>query len=729
MSETKTGGKAPVIMRKLSGETGNKIKNHIRFAGRIAAAAGYALLLFWYCTHSSYYGDGSLPGSLFTTPRTWFMITAVIGLIALSLTPNRLSEERNRRLGISWCVLAPFAVYFSLLYLNAAKFKIRFFELDKIALFFTFWFLFAVMLAFLLITGSVRVSAVLLAVPIAVIGIVNQFIIVFRGMAISGGDLFSLGTALTVAAGYDYEIDWYIFMEVFLTFTICVLSFKLRGFRLFAWKQRAALAAAWVVSAGAYYHICCQTSFLQDHDIKSEGYTHQLRYKKFDMIFTTLCTCFYLAADKPEGYSLDKVQELASAYVEDPEKLGGTADGDSGEDEEGAISFPAGLSRVTAAGLSDEPETIAAEGSPNVIVIMNESLADYTDIGEGLEFSEDYMPFLHSLKENTIKGTAYASIFGANTPNSEYEFLTGCTMGFLPPSSVGFHLFVRGAMPSLASELKSAGYYTLAMHPYRGTNYRRNIVYPQIGFDKYYARVNFSSPEYIRSYISDQELFDRIISEYKKNNARTDAPLFSYNVTVQDHGGYSLSNTRNLDTSLRVLTPRIDTEKAQVYANLVRESDRAFESLVSYFSEQEEPTVIIMFGDHQPNLGDDTYRHLIGDEEQLSPEELMEKYKVPFIAWANYDIEEETIEKTSLNYLYSILAERLDLPMTGYQEYLVNLSEELPVLAAGGYWTKDGEFYTLDDVESPYFEMVNDYHILEYNYIFGKKHRCLELFT
>lgn len=43
----------------------------------------------------------------------------------------------------------------------------------------------------------------------------------------------------------------------------------------------------------------------------------------------------------------------------------------------------------------------------------------------------------------------------------------------------------------------------------------------------------------------------------------------------------------------------------------------------------------------------------------------MEKYKIPFVIWANYDIQEETVEKTSLNYLYSILADRLGFPMTG----------------------------------------------------------------
>ena len=138
----------------------------------------------------------------------------------------------------------------------------------------------------------------------------------------------------------------------------------------------------------------------------------------------------------------------------------------------------------------------------------------------------------------------------------------------------------------------------------------------------------------------------------------------------------------------------------------------------------------MMFGDHQANRGDSTYTYLLGKkEDDLTPEELMEKYKVPFVCWANYDIEEEVIEKTSLNYLYCTLADRLGLPLTGYQKYLLDLSEEIPVLAAGGYWTADGDFYELDDETSPYFDRINEYNILEYNYIFGKDNRDLDLFS
>ena len=367
---------------------------------------------------------------------------------------------------------------------------------------------------------------------------------------------------------------------------------------------------------------------------------------------------------------------------------------------------------------------------PNLVIIMNESWADYTEIGRGLALSEDCMPFIRNLTENTIKGNAYASIFGGNTPNSEYEFLTGNTMGFLPESSVGFNLFVRGEMPTLASQLKSQGYSTLAMHPYRGENYRRHIVYPQIGFDTYYTRDDFGNADYIRNYISDQSLADRIILEYEKHqNTGTDAPLMSYNVSIQNHGGYYSSNVKNLDMDIQVLNEGIDHTKAEIYVNLVRETDEMFRNLVSYFEEQEEPTVILMFGDHQANIGDSTYQYLIGNEENCTQEELMEKYKVPFIIWANYDVEEEMVEKTSLNYLYTLMADRLNLPMTGYQKYLLELQEEIPVLNAQGYWTADGSFYELDDKSSPYYDRINEYNILEYNYIFGQEDRNLNMFS
>ena len=680
--------------------------------GRYAAAVLPAALLLYYCTHAALYA-GEHHTFILASGRTYVVSLICFLLIVLALVPVRLSERANRITSWSWFVLAPFAVYFSLLYMNASKFSIKFFELNRIALVLTFVFLFLLETAVLILTGSIRFAVVTMAVLIAALGIANSFVISFRGMALSAADLFSLGAAASVASEYTYELDWYMYMELLCTLAICMFSLKLHGGRILHPALRAAVLVLWCGVAGSFYYLCCRTDFLEQHDIRSQGFTHQLRYKNYDMIFTTLTTCFYLSVEKPEGYSLDKVKEIAAPYLTDGKNKAVSDDKNTASTSGNAAANAA----------------IAAGETPNLIVIMNESFADYTSIGKGLDLSEDGMPFIHSLTENTIKGTAYVSIFGGNTPNSEYEFLTGNTMGFLPASSVGFNLFVRGNLPSIASELKSQGYETLAMHPYRGTNYRRNLVYPQIGFDTFYTRDDFTQAKYIRSYISDDTLAQRIITEFNKHEESTDTPLFSYNVTIQNHGGYFASNTRNLDLDITVEDPEVDQTKTTLYVNLIRESDQMLQNLVNYFEDKEAPTVIVMFGDHQANLGDDTYEYLVGNEDEISREERMEKYKVPFVIWANYDIPEETIERTSLNYLYSILADRLDFPMTGYQKYLLALSEKIPALCAQGYWGDDGNYYELEDEGSPYYDLINEYNILEYNDIFGGKDRDLEFFA
>lgn len=708
--------------------------------GRYAAAVLPAALLLYYCTHAALYA-GEHHTFILASGRTYVVSLICFLLIVLALVPVRLSERANRITSWGWFVLAPFAVYFSLLYMNASKYSIKFFELNRIALVLTFVFLFLFETAVLILTGSIRFAVVTMAVLIAALGIANSFVISFRGMALSAADLFSLGAAASVASEYTYELDWYMYMELLCTLAICMFSLKLYGGRILHPAVRAAVLVLWCGVAGSFYYLCCRTDFLEQHDIRSQGFTHQLRYKNYDMIFTTLTTCFYLSVEKPEGYSLDKVKEIAAPYLTEDagdDANAATADTDVRQaSSENTTSQTDGKNQAA----SDDKNTastsgnaaanaaIAAGETPNLIVIMNESFADYTSIGKGLDLSEDCMPFIHSLTENTIKGTAYVSIFGGNTPNSEYEFLTGNTMGFLPASSVGFNLFVRGNLPSIASELKSQGYETLAMHPYRGTNYRRNLVYPQIGFDTFYTRDDFTQAKYIRSYISDDTLAQRIITEFNKHEESTDMPLFSYNVTIQNHGGYFASNTRNLDLDITVEDPEVDQTKTTLYVNLIRESDQMLQNLVNYFEDKEAPTVIVMFGDHQANLGDDTYEYLVGNEDEISREERMEKYKVPFVIWANYDIPEETIERTSLNYLYSILADRLDFPMTGYQKYLLALSEKIPALCAQGYWGDDGNYYELEDESSPYHDLINEYNILEYNDIFGGKDRDLEFFA
>ena len=116
---------------------------------------------------------------------------------------------------------------------------------------------------------------------------------------------------------------------------------------------------------------------------------------------------------------------------------------------------------------------------------MNEAFADMSVLAD-YETSEDCLPFISSLKENSVKGKLHVSIVGGNTPNSEFEFLTGMSMGFLPAGSIPYQQFIKSPLPSLVTQMNDLGYRTVAMHPYLASGWDRNTVYPYLGFEETY---------------------------------------------------------------------------------------------------------------------------------------------------------------------------------------------------------------------------------------------------
>ena len=102
-----------------------------------------------------------------------------------------------------------------------------------------------------------------------------------------------------------------------------------------------------------------------------------------------------------------------------------------------------------------------------------------------LETNEDYMPFIHSLTENTIKGSLSMPVFGAGTSNSEFEFLSGDSISFLPTGCNVYQSYVKDTVPSLVSTLGVLGYSRTAFHPYYGEGWNRRNVYPLLGFENY----------------------------------------------------------------------------------------------------------------------------------------------------------------------------------------------------------------------------------------------------
>lgn len=540
------------------------------------------------------------------------------------------------------------------------------------------------------ICGNQKVTTVFYLALLYGIGAANYFVLSFRGSPVVPSDIASAGTAKNVAANYTYTLTTAFISNLIIILYVCTIICKNKKFKPIGESRKVLIpliVLGFVVNAG-FIH---QESFLEHYSIKVNVWNQKKGYSKNGTLFGFAMNFKYLTAEKPDGYSMKEVKKIAENYMDE-----------------------------------EEPEGKIQDEKPNIIVIMDEAFSDLSVIHK-FETNKDYMPFIKSLEKNTVKGQLYVSVFGGNTCNTEMEFLTGNTMAFLPNGSIGYTQFIKGELPNLTTTLKKQNYTgNYAFHPYLADGWNRVNVYNWFGFSDFLSQDDVDNPTLYRKYISDESDFDKIIELYEQNKKENgEDPFYLFNVTMQNHGGYT-ETYANFENDVEITDENSD-EQANQYLSLIKKTDEAFEQLVKYFEKVDEPTMIVMFGDHEPSLDDSFYEKLYGKKlADLTQEELQKKYQTPYVIWANYDIDEEE-KDMSANYLSSYILKIAGLETTGYNRFLLNLQKKVPIINAVGYIGADGKQYTFDD-ESEYKSDILKYQILQYNNLIDTKHRYTQFF-
>lgn len=566
------------------------------------------------------------------------------------------------------------------------------------------------------LTGSVRMGFRFATLVPMLFGLTNYFVVSFRGSPIVPWDLLSFGTAASVADNYEFVLSWKAFYSVLAFIWMILLSSK-STVKLGRKKLRvisiAAYAALMFLYVGEIQNSAVQSFFGMDTTL----FTLNVLYRNNGIAAAFLGNLRFLNIEQPSGYSVDKVDALMK-QVEADEQGEEDAKNEPETDAQGeTVQATQAETNATA-----ETEAPASSGQyPNIVVIMNEAFSDLSVWGD-FATSEEVMPFFKSLQQEAVGGELYVSVKGGNTANTEFEFLTGDTMGFLPKGSIPYQQYINDETPSLASYLKTLGYSTTAIHPYNRTGWDRDTVYEKFGFDEFLDKDSFSSPYRLRGYISDKSAFDKIREQFSIKG--DDERKFIFEVTMQNHGGYSRETP---DFNIYLTLPEVTGKTTSVvatekYLTLINQTDRALEELIDYFKEQDEPVIVVMFGDHQPSdYITNVIQRICGATTSDSLADLEQGYRVPFVMWSNYGLEHKYYDGISVNYLSSILMENAGIPLTGYQTFLKKLMETLPVINANVYRDADGNFYNYED--DAYSGELKDYQMLQYNHLVDKKHR------
>lgn len=356
----------------------------------------------------------------------------------------------------------------------------------------------------------------------------------------------------------------------------------------------------------------------------------------------------------------------------------------------------------------------------NFVFIMNESFADPALFEELYPHTGgDILPNLHQLFEEYPSGYMYSPEYGGGTANVEFEGYTGLSNFWARNSPYVNSLSKSTGVLSAASWSKLFGFETLGIHAYDGTMYKRNIVYPILGFDDFLEEkeMQFMEHEGKSEYPNDWSAYQEVLAQIQENDGAQMVGL----VTMQNHGPYWVPEYEEID-----FWPigREDYNLA-VHWQSIHNGDQYLADFLAELDELDEPTVVLFFGDHAPGLYGD-YK----DSEDAEVERLA--HLTPYLIYANFDIESPYTEKevAEMNAAVGLEfeTEGVDLPTTtpnclmntvynllGIEKpalfYLLDeVCTETPILSAA-YYGKDAPEMS---------EALRDYELVNYDVLAGK---------
>ena len=527
------------------------------------------------------------------------------------------------------------------------------------------------------IAGRTSISMAICVSAIAIIGVGNYFVVMFRSNPIVPWDIYSFETAMSVADNYVFSVDWALAEHIAMFILMLIVGVR-TNIRLNKKILRPILTVAMCIPAYFYISYLWQDNLERNTGLNDTLFNAKYMHSKDGFFVSFILDIHFLQIEEPKNYSdeyaLSLLNEQEVEKVETPEEL------------------------------------------PDIIAIMDETFSDPAVLGE-FETNKDYMPFVHSILRgevaNTISGYTDVSVLGGNTANSEFEFLTGNSMAFFPNGSVPYLQYIRDGISTIVPQLEEYGYTTYGTHPYRAKGWNREFIYDLMGFDYRYFQGSFPFEDKLRNYVSDEADFKSIL-EWRNN---TEGPFFMFNVTMQNHSNYG-GDFDNFDPQIVAKFKNTYSNKyLNKYLSLMYETDQDVASLLSELSQSDRKTIVVFWGDHQPNdyVVRPIYKEYGLDFDNQTYEQQQQRQKTPFFICANYDIQEQTNVEISLNYLNILLFETAGLQLDEYQTFRKNLWQgQIPMMNAVGYRNDDGDLVEYDDAPEEIQNLLNEYQNIQY---------------
>lgn len=549
------------------------------------------------------------------------------------------------------------------------------------------------------LTGRWSRATGLSGAVLTVLALVNYYTRDLHGSAVMPEDVLNLSTAAEVMGSYTLQITGTV-VAIVLLYLPVLLAAWLQARLCADLPKRAApkaRAARYAGCAAGIFAILYAGYFAPFAPLprSDAGWTWQTAYYRHGFLASSVETCRLLgdAVIQPAGYDEAALPDIAAAA---------------------------------------ERPSAETDDRPDILLILSESLYDFSLVTD-LQADTELMPVINALP-NAVRGHTVSANVGGGTNVTEYEMLTS-NSPMLVPTVTPFNGLDFSDANSVVGYLKSLGYTTMAAHPYAASNYNRDVVWQQLGFDETHFMQDFPTQETYgaRPYQTDSATYRDWQALYEAMPA--DKPRFSFLVSIQTHGDYTMN-----DDTQNIVHAAADygafDHTMDEYLSCVQMSDAAFGELCDYFTDLYARTgrkvIVAMAGDHAPSFVAHVSDPALGQGDELT---LLQR-STPFVIWANYPLPHadaaqnpaDPLNRMDMVMLTPTLLEQAGLPLSDYYRYLLTLKDAAPVVTG----TQD---YTLPDGTAAAFgedaardALVRGYFDLEYNNIGTRANRVQTIF-
>ena len=510
-------------------------------------------------------------------------VVSIFGVVGIMLILSIL-------LGICAIVLTVVPCDFNLIKIMLEDHLIFF--LNALPIFFT-------LLIFYFLCNAVWVSFLITGIFVFVIAEVNRFKMIFRDDPFVFEDILLISEAKDMMGKYPLYLDKPSICAILVIFVLTSMCMLFRKIKLRARFVRV----LGVVFVGLLALISYNKLYVNNQEIHNQIWHYQFgnqwkggnQYMARGVVYSFVHSIPNAINNPPDGYNAKDAANIIDNYGMIP---------------------------------------LDADKKVHIISVMLEAYNDFS-VYDVIEFKEDPYYNFHKIQEEAYHGKLYTDIFAAGTIKTERSFLTGY-------SDVKIS---KKATQSYVRYFKEQGYYTEAMHPCYGWFYDRRNVNEQLGFERFYYYENKFAKiedkdmqrEPYHGYLSDYDFVDYIIDGYE-NTIKNNKMYFNFSVTYQNHGPYSTEKEVDIEYAQRQAGyTEIEYNILNNYLHGVSKTDEALGKLCDYIKEREEPIVLILFGDHNPWLGENnSVYEMLGINLNLdTPDGAANYYQTPYLIYAN----------------------------------------------------------------------------------------------